>query len=143
MIAKPIRMLGWVLSLAVIATLVTAVLVVGSPAEARKRHADDERASDLSTLASSVRSYYTGHKKLPAKLEDCASYTYEGALTDAETGAPYGYRVLDRDRFQLSAVFETDTSKEVGRTSYYGYTDNIGVHGKGLVWFTLSAKGSP
>ena len=141
MIAKPIRIIGWVLSLTVIAALTATMVVVGSPLQARKRHADEQRSDDLSNIVRMVRAYYTSHNKLPTTLKECESYGYPRSLTDAETGTPYEYRPVAKDRFEICAVFETDTLKQPQRGYYGDWSEEVYHHSKGRVCFTLPAKG--
>lgn len=113
MIPRPLRVIGWVLSLVVIGIVVGTMVMVGSPMEARRQSADAQRASDLSSIAQMVRSYRVDHHKLPEKLTDCISYPNQnGFLSDPVTDKPYEYRVLPGEWFELCAVFETDTTKK-------------------------------
>ncbi|MFI5386332.1 MAG: hypothetical protein ACHQ50_09450 [Fimbriimonadales bacterium] len=140
MIAKPLRLAGWALTAVVVATVVATFFVVGSPLDARKQRADDRRANDLSEAVNMVREYYSNKKKLPDRLADCSSYSYRGAdLNDPQTGRPYEYRPLTKDRFEVCAIFETDTTKKPSST-YYGYTFGFDRHPKGRACFTLPAK---
>ncbi len=136
---------GWLLVLCVTAAIITAfVTIVGSPAEARRKNADEQRSGALVSIAQRVHEYYAAHHQLPANL---------GALSlrpedkkDPVSNAPYEYRQASKNTFQLCAVFETDTTKSNPTSyspySYYGdaESDSLGRHARGRVCFTLPAK---
>lgn len=142
MIAKPLRMAGWALTVVVLATLAGTLVLTGSPMEARRRRADQQRVSDLQQIVSMVRSYYGDKKKLPEKLADCNWYTEpRQILSDPGTGKAYEYRPVAKDRFEVFAEFETDTTKKPAGYAYYGgYDLGIDRHAKGRVCFAFPAK---
>ena len=131
--------LGMSLTGFVIAAVVAAFLVIGSPTEARKRSADAQRISDLQSIARLVRSYYADRKVLPVKIQDL-KLTYESPaiLRDPVTKEPYGYRVLDKSHFELTAVFETDSTK-IRPPAYSGFEGIPARHPKGRTPIRLSA----
>ncbi len=141
-----LAVLGWVACLAVLAAIVGGLLMVGSPAQARREKADDERVADLEALTHGVRQYYTDNKVLPARQDQ--AYSRAPALLedmkDPETGELYRYRVLDKTHFELCADFETDQSKEPRRDYYRYYEDTLPFwkHKAGRQCFELGAKSS-
>jgi len=75
--------------------------------QARLRGQDQQRISDLERISASVNRFYLDKGSLPASLADCDSnpITYIYHKTDAVSGERYGYRVVDKTHFQLSATF--------------------------------------
>ncbi len=136
------RLLGWVATLAVVATIVAALWVVGSPIEARKKSADETRIQNLSEIENAVRGYRLSKHKLPATLRDVKenSYLSDSSLKDPASGEDYEYRPLG-DSFQLCATFETEGKGSSG--SYYDYNKEFSKHPVGHYCFTLPAKSAP
>lgn len=104
----------------IVATIVVSLAVgygfwvVGSPDSRRTERLDARRLEHLKTIAYELRDlvYDPGDKVMKRALfEDLASLKAAArrrklTLEDPETGAAYGYRVLDAHRFELSAVFD-------------------------------------
>lgn len=94
----------------VIAAIIYGFTQVGLPASQRDQKADQVRATNLTTLDSSVQSYYSSNKKLPAKLSDLSNTS---SLNDPETGKMYEYKITGGTFYQLCATFKTDLAKQV------------------------------
>lgn len=140
-----LTVVGWLVCLGVLAAIVAAFLIVGSPGRARMERADESRVSDLEDLARSIRQYYGNHGALPDRLDKAYSGTYRPAeeLKDPVTGSPYAYRVVDKGHFELGATFQTDQSSGRSSRGYYGgYSEDMPFwkHKAGRQSFTLSAK---
>lgn len=131
---------------AVAASVVAALVLVGSPAQERRRWADGVRVEHLEALYSAVNRYYNERKHLPADLDDLRRYGTNLAASDPLTGRRYGYRVLMRDEFELSAIFSTNTLDDAGRraaSSHYFYPDRrlpFWKHRSGAQTFRLKAQ---
>jgi hypothetical protein len=81
--------------------------VLGPPGEERARKLDVQRVSDLQQLASALDSYRTRHGHLPDSAETAAGeFNVVMVARDPDTNQPYGYRVLDSDRYELCADFQ-------------------------------------
>jgi len=121
--------------------------IVGSPAEARRRKADQQRVNDLSAIAKTLRDM-AGKGSDPKKLSDIHIESWRGgnARQDPETRQPYEYRRIDHLNFELCATFETDTisnpsSYDVEDTySWYQAEDVFKKHRRGRNCFKLSVK---
>jgi hypothetical protein len=99
----------------VIFTIVTGFVVLGSPGVERRRLLDERRTNDLRDISRAVNVYRTRNGTLPRTLEEPASAVGQAAgWRDPRTGAPYAYRVLDEQAFELCADFETDQSEGPG-----------------------------
>ena len=86
-----------------------------------------------------IRSHYDLNKKLPASLDELEPDI--AFAMDPVSLEPFAYRAIDKDRFEICAVFETDTRSEE-RVRYYDYGGrNFSRHGKGRTCFAFPAKG--
>lgn len=105
----------WSLScLLVVGAIVGGLVLTGGPGHQRKKQLDRERIQDLHALKQEIVDYYTTEKTLPESLDDL-QWRYaraDGTLADPVSGAPYEYRATGKERFDLCAVFETDTMDE-------------------------------
>ncbi len=134
------------------AALVAFVLAViglgfwtsGSPMEARLYLQDDQRVRDLAEISRKVQLYYANHGALPASLDDCdiRPETYIEWKTDRVSGEPYGYRVIDEARFEVSATFTLPSTEPVleGR-QFPGPSGPQGPYGPGGSGFWRHGKG--
>lgn len=137
-----LRILGWLACLAVVGAIVAGLILVGSPAQARREKADLDRVSDLEALTHGVRQFYLDRKELPATLDLAYTRSNKMAddLLDPETRAPYDYRVIDKDHFELCADFQTDQSKATKPGYYSDEVLPFWKHQSGRQCFALEAK---
>jgi hypothetical protein len=128
------RAFPYVIGTAVVAAIVTGLILIGSPTEERKRRLDEVRARDLAQLANVVDQYWKREGKLPASLMALA--TLPGAAfrsaADPLTSQAYSYRVVEASRYELCATFETADAGEYG--------DRFWAHGEGYKCFELDAQ---
>lgn len=111
--------------LAIVATLVTAGLViwafarVGTPNAARARGFDDQRIAHVQTIARSVDCYRSYFGETPetlsamnealkdrAERQPVAGGCARDLPSDPETDQPYAYRKLAGDAFRICAIFD-------------------------------------
>jgi hypothetical protein len=141
--AVPIT-LAAIWAVVIFGALVLTFVVIGSPAKARREHADQIREDALSSIAQGVRQAATSGKDVNelSQLESTVGGFYDIDLNDPVTGQPYGYKRIDHLHFQLCATFETDTmDKPKGETSFSYYSGgDFYRHKKGLVCFTLDVR---
>jgi hypothetical protein len=108
----------WDYALPVVSILVVGVAVAvalfvsGSPATERRHWADALRTSDLQALSTAVESYYRSEKRLPESVADLTRRDAALQVEERRSGVTYGYRKLGEREYELSATFETDTSRE-------------------------------
>lgn len=101
------KFLAIIASLIVLAAVVAAFLVVGSPAHQRDLNFDQRRVSDLQSIQSETVNYWQQKAKLPSQLSDLTnSISGFKAPMDPETGNPYEYIVKSGLNFQLCADFK-------------------------------------
>ncbi|HST44820.1 MAG TPA: hypothetical protein VLK29_06315 [Luteimonas sp.] len=123
MSARPVG--TWLLAIAgvaVLATVVAAMAVIGSPAEQRRQRFDEQRVRALETLVTTIGAHDASRRRLPASLAALQASPHGGglAIVDPESGAPFGYRVTDARRYELCAVFATVQRNARGRAAYLG-----------------------
>jgi len=132
---KPPATLFAVLSaIAVIAAVVVGLAVIGSPGEFRMRRFDEQRATDLSSISTAVRSHRLTHESLPQKLGDLQSALTYG-LKDP-VGRPYEYAVKDEFSYELCAEFDTATDTLAAAR----FSSVFEKHGSGRQCFTQEAR---
>lgn len=134
------NLVGYAVLVAVIASLVSGFLIIGTPNQARLYRFDEVKAGDLSNIQYQVVAYWQQKGKLPSTLADLtdpiSSYI---APRDPQTGNEYGYRVIAPTVFEVCAEFN---AARRGPGSNYGEPSvarNIGgdtwEHGAGTTCF--------
>ena len=106
------RIVGTFVTIVVTAAVVAGILLLGSPDEERARRLDQRRVQDLSGIARALDLYWThNNSNLPASLEVLRGDTGANiSITDPETDASYGFRLLDGDRYELCAAFAGESA---------------------------------
>jgi hypothetical protein len=111
-------------SVVVIATLVAAIGVMGTPSQQRLVRLDERRVGDLDRIVDAIREH-----GLPRDLATLARTPGERlSIVDPVDGQPYEFAPLGKDRFRLCAHFATDTAKVVSDS---WYQRGIWSHGQG------------
>ena len=128
----------WLLVLAglvVVATVIGAIVVMGSPGEQRKMRIDEDRINDLRAIEAAVRLHRKDTGALP---EDLATLDARPGvaldLADPQSAAPYEYRRDGTDAFELCASFATDSGDRRARLDWQGLE---WAHGTGRHCFTF------
>jgi hypothetical protein len=113
-------------SVVVIATVVAAILAMGSPGSQRESRLDRKREQDMERIAMAIDAHTRAGKPLPS---DLASFAREPgrrlSTSDPATSAPYVYEVTGDHSYRLCAVFTTDTARE----SRMEWVDQQWLHG--------------
>jgi hypothetical protein len=115
------HVLAGVVSLVVLAAVVTGVVILGSPSEERARRIDRRLLEELSSIKTAVDSYYSKNGSLPASLDEL----WKGspgldvpfdAIRDPVPSNAYRYRVVAVDAFELCGTFEraSDSQARLG-----------------------------
>ncbi len=106
----------------VLASIIGAFIVTGSPLTGRAERFDEQRLSDLRAIQSEILNITYGSQRyqpatpggiktlpnpLPQTLKEVAvNATYQQLnIADPETEAPYGYNITSKTSYQLCAVF--------------------------------------
>lgn len=106
------RWLAMAASVVVVATIVVAIMTMGTPSAQRLVRLDQKRVDDLERIVAVVHVYERAHRTLPPDLATLAGQPGQRlSITDPVSGAPYRYEVTGPRRFRLCADFATDTAK--------------------------------
>ncbi len=106
--AKVVKYFVWSVCAVVLAGIIGAFFIIGSPKEERLRRFDQEKVNDLQNIQSNLINYWQRKEKLPEELADLND-TISGFIVpnDPQTGAEYEYNIKDKDGlvFELCAAF--------------------------------------
>ncbi len=133
---------------AVIAVVVSGLLLAGSPAEERAHRIDMGRISSLQSIAAAIDRYYDLNNALPADLEALTkareTYYIEG-ITDPETGLPYEYVVRGTNVYDLCASFTTNSFDQSPThiEPYERWESRFWEHEAGRTCFNITAQSFP
>lgn len=129
--SSPGRWFAIAATVAVVATLVAAFMVMRSPGEQRKVSLDQRRVQDLAQLGHAIDAYATLRDALPPDLDTLARQPGSVLpMADPVTGAAYGYEPGADRHYRLCAVFDTDTALTNEAMSYgpASWTHGAGRH---------------
>lgn len=127
-------------ALVIVATVAVAVSFMGTPDAQRRARQDERRVRDLERIADEIRDRARLRKPLPTDLATLAGQPGRRlTVADPFTGTDYGYRALDTQRFELCAVFDTDTARAAGEEPRWA--DRQWPHPSGRHCFELIADG--
>lgn len=133
-------MFAGVVTVAIFLAVVYGLFLVGTPAQQRLIQFDERRVSDLQQITFAIDSYWERNKRLPETLGDLRDPRYYvQAITDPKMGEPYEYRILNEDRYELCAAFETDSSQYEGEFPK-PFSEQTWNHGAGRTCFTLEVR---
>lgn len=108
--ATPVgRWLAIAASVVVAVTVVSALVVMGSPAQQRMRALDVRRIQELTALSQAIDLHAAHNAKLPASARDLEGAGQWLSLEDPATGSPYVYATTGPRTYRLCAVFESST----------------------------------
>ncbi len=118
------KYLALVSGLVVIAFVIGAFFIVGSPMKARSQQFDVQRVSDLQSIQGQVVNYWQRKGALPKMLTDLNdSISGYAVPIDPETKIPYEYTASGTSAvdasigFQLCATFNLDSNMTSGKTA--------------------------
>lgn len=151
---KTFQIFGWSVAALIGVGIVLGFVVTGSPQTTRERGFDDQRESDLSSLATCIEGYAESLAALPASLDvltRSSAYAYCGRfMRDPESGKLYEYRVLIPSEtegaarvgtFELCADFSLPSQVWPGTTTPFERGDSVwGEHTAGRSCGTLTAR---
>jgi len=125
----------------VVASLIGAAFVLESPMKQRERRLDNRRLEDIWSIEGFIQRYAKKHGKLPQDMkaleEEALAAGTRRPPSDPVTQAPYEYKVLDEQSFQLCAVFSLPSRKE-SDYSYYPRWERAHDSGKQCFQYTLN-----
>ncbi|MBI5836792.1 MAG: hypothetical protein HZB25_06085 [Candidatus Eisenbacteria bacterium] len=143
------RAVAWASAALVLASVVVALGMLGSPGTERRRALDRIRVQHLSELATRVDDYYTRKQRLPGDIGELTGVAAlrrgappAGPLLDPETGRPYTYSIVDSTHYRLCAVFLAQARLDPEATGpMVDTTFAPSRHGAGPGCFTLEVRG--
>lgn len=98
---------------AVLAAVIAGLMFSGSPESARSRQFDDMRSANLQEISYALEAYFNANGNLPSVLDGLlvkGRYPLN-SLKDPKTKENYEYKIIEGGKYELCAVFETDSSK--------------------------------
>lgn len=104
---KPsVRYYGYFVALVVLASIISAFFVVGSPESRRLMRQDQQRRMDLQNIQYQIGDYFRAKGTLPPQIT-ALNDSFRGFVVpkDPTTGKDYEYRAKDTDTFELCAEF--------------------------------------
>lgn len=130
------RWIAIVASLVVVATIVAAIAVMGSPSKQRLMRLDERRVVELGNIADQIEAWRNEHGHIPGSLAELAAAPGVRVPQDPASGQSYGYEVLGASEYRLCAQFDTDTAAETDPQPWRGA---VWAHGIGRQCFTRRA----
>jgi len=100
--SKTPKILAWILSFVVLASIIAGFFIIGTPAEQRQRRFDEQRITNLQILQDQIINYWVRKEALPqnlSELEDSISGFVVPA--DPESDLVYEYIVIDTLSFKF------------------------------------------
>jgi hypothetical protein len=138
----PGRRLAIVASVVVLATVVAAVVVTGSPSAQRQAKLDVRRVQDLVRVVAAIDAQVKETGVLPASLPTLAEKPGAGlAIVDPVTAKPYEFQKTGPRSYRLCADFSTDTSVTPPSTRNWS-GKNDWLHGSGRQCFARTVGDS-
>lgn len=130
---KGARLIGYFALALIIMTVVSGVLIMGSPSQVRLYRLDDQKVDDLQSIQWQIVDYWQTYEKLPKTLSDLTNnISGYAAPQDPQSGEAYGYEVIPgkQPAFKLCATFnaqDQDVSPaELARPAYTSYAGSDG-----------------
>jgi hypothetical protein len=97
---------------AVAASIIMGIAILGSPRAQRQQRLDALRIEDLQRMQQLIAGYSRVHRRLPENLGVLAQEPgFTLPTADPESGPPYVYEAMSRDTFRLCATFHTSSGR--------------------------------
>jgi type II secretory pathway pseudopilin PulG len=122
---QSVRNFGYGVSAVILASVIAAFFLVGSPGNVRLQKEDSQRVSDLGMLQNNIANFWQAKNSLPTTLQDLN--TYGAPIPKDPNGSDYAYSVKGQYSFDLCATFSTvSNDKNIPQPAIYGpYTPGI------------------
>lgn len=107
-LAKPF---AWTTGVLVLAGIIGAFFIIGSPATVNLMNLDQEKISNLNEIQWQIVNYWQSKEKLPTSLSDLDdAISGFSAPFDPQTGESYEYRIINAQNlsFELCATFNKE-----------------------------------
>ena len=141
---RGVRTFAAIVTAVVIASVIGGMWLAGSPGRARAERLDEQRVSDLQSIAQGVDIYWERYERLPVGLESLAAEreVYVAAHVDPVTGAPYEYSPTGERSYELCAVFAGAGQPERAARPY-GEPERFWRHTAGRSCYSLQVHEQP
>ncbi|MBU1036855.1 hypothetical protein KKF32_02355 [Patescibacteria group bacterium] len=104
------KILVWIVSVVVLASIIMGFYIIGTPADQRDRRFDDQRVENLQMLQGEIVNFWIQKESLPEKLNQLEDSISGFAVpVDPKSGQPYEYNVTDPLSFELCATFNSSS----------------------------------
>ena len=91
-------------------SIITGVILVGTPSESRLQRFDSTRIEDLKEIMAGMDSFWIRNERLPASLEELmADPRVEVKVQDPGSAEPYNFTAMDEDTYKLCATFDLES----------------------------------
>ncbi len=106
---KGMKINSYIVSAVILASIISGIVLVGSPASQRAKMMDNQRINDLSNIQNQiVYTQWQNKGEVPANLDVLRDPISGFVLpTDPETKQSYEYQMLSKNSFELCATFRT------------------------------------
>ena len=126
----------------VVATIGYSIYLVGTPGQQRDVRLDERRVDDLRNISQNIDTYFDLNEEMPQSLRDLSGPRFHvRSIEDPDTGLLYEYRVMEGTRYELCAVFTTDSGER--RDERRSFSERIWEHGAGRHCFQMEARAAP
>jgi hypothetical protein len=115
--AKSAKYFAWISGVIILAAVIGAFFIVGSPMTARLIQFDQQKVSDLQNIQYQVVNYWQTKQKLPNSLSDLTDSIYGYTMPiDQQKNIPYEYTIKDAAvlSFELCATFNKPSENTAG-----------------------------
>jgi len=121
------KLIGAVVSVAVLISIVSGFFIIGSPGTQRSLRMDTQRINDLQSIQGNVVSYWQEKEELPVALENLEDPLVGYVVpVDPDTKEAYEYERTGPLSFRLCAVFELESDGRHGGRGEYSMAYPMG-----------------
>ena len=140
-----LRVVAAAVTLFVTGSVLWGLWVAGSPGRARVLALDNQRETDLATIADAVDLFWDQHERLPENLEEARATRgiYVASIEDPATGRLYEYHRTDERNYELCARFDAasdDTEGTPRSRPVHPSRSKFWEHSAGRVCFAVAVR---
>lgn len=107
---KTSKQIAIVVSVIVLVSVISGIILIGTPSKQRDLANDRQRVSDLQRIQFNITDFYQDKASLPKNLEELKDPLRSIVVPkDPETQESYKYEVIKPLTFKICAVFKTDS----------------------------------
>ena len=111
----------------IVASIITGVILVGTPSEGRLQRFDSTRIEDLKAIVVAMDSHWDRNERLATSLDELGEDPRTQVNTlDPGSAQSYEYRALDEEAYELCATFDLESLVPVRPTSADFWRHGVG-----------------